>query len=78
MDCMASSLLENICSGWEIHTCSRVRCLQNRHGPDLSPESTLLVTCRVEGLVLVSELGYLALDAIELPLELGFSRGSFG
>ncbi|KAF3534615.1 hypothetical protein DY000_02040783 [Brassica cretica] len=39
----------------EIHTRSGVGCLQSRHRADLSPESTLLVTLRVEGLVLVSE-----------------------
>ncbi|KAF2591456.1 hypothetical protein F2Q70_00039194 [Brassica cretica] len=108
----------------DIHTCSGVGCLQSRHGADLSPESTLLVTRRVEGLVLVSEvkilrfelaelldalvqllgefvelllqalefrgelgisllssfmqLGYLTLQTIDLPLEFGFSLGSFG
>ena len=47
MDCMASSILENISS--------RIRCLQSRHGSDLCPEATLLVTCRVEGFVFVKE-----------------------
>ncbi|KAF3561679.1 hypothetical protein DY000_02014423 [Brassica cretica] len=136
MDCMALSLSENIWSehpwpflafrrhSWEVRACPGVGCFQIRHRANLSLESTLLVGCRVMGLVLVSEgkilrfeldellgallqllgvfvelflqdlelrgklgirlfpssmqPGYLTLQIVDLPLEFGFSLGSFG
>ncbi|KAF2571570.1 hypothetical protein F2Q70_00002699 [Brassica cretica] len=56
MDCMASRLLENFFCRSEICTRSGFGSLQSRHGADLSPKSTLLVTRPVKGLVLVSEV----------------------
>ncbi|KAF3581357.1 hypothetical protein DY000_02031092 [Brassica cretica] len=92
MDCMASSLLKNICSRFavlyvlglstlslfarfyvslrrrrrESRACSRVWCLQSRHGLDLGLESTLFVTCRIKGSVLVSEVWILRFELAEL------------
>ncbi|KAF3500806.1 hypothetical protein F2Q69_00042517 [Brassica cretica] len=109
---------------WEICIRPGFGCLRSGHGANPSPESTLFVAGRVEGLVLVSEskilrfklaellgallqllgvffeflfqalelrgelgiglllsfmqLGYLALQTIDLPLEFGLSLGSFG
>ncbi|KAF3540587.1 hypothetical protein F2Q69_00023299 [Brassica cretica] len=51
---------------WEIHIGSRVGCLRSRHRADLSSESTLLITCRVEGLVLVTEVEILLFELAEL------------
>uniref|UniRef100_A0A0D3CJ24 Uncharacterized protein n=1 Tax=Brassica oleracea var. oleracea TaxID=109376 RepID=A0A0D3CJ24_BRAOL len=40
---------------WEVRACPGIGCFQSWHRANLSPESTLLVACRVKGLVFVSE-----------------------
>ncbi|KAL0678132.1 hypothetical protein Bca4012_006113 [Brassica carinata] len=56
---------------------SGVRCLQSRHGMDLSLKAALLVICRVEGLVFISEGKVLRFELVELLGALLQSLGMF-
>ncbi|KAF3550469.1 hypothetical protein DY000_02007591 [Brassica cretica] len=51
---------------WKVRACPGVGCFQSRHRTNLSPELTLLVACRVKGLVLVSECKILRFELAEL------------
>ncbi|KAG5384261.1 hypothetical protein IGI04_035731, partial [Brassica rapa subsp. trilocularis] len=51
---------------WTSRVSSGVRHLQSWHGLDLSLKVTLLVTCRIEGLIFVSEDKVLRFELVEL------------
>ncbi|KAF3576575.1 hypothetical protein DY000_02031416 [Brassica cretica] len=54
------------CRSWEVLACLGVGFFQGRHRASLSSESTLLVTCRIKGLVLISEGKILRFELAEL------------